>query len=183
MNQRAREILVFWADAGPERWFAKSVAFDDEIRARFGELVEKAGQGALDDWLREPQSALALVILLDQFPRNIYRGTPRAFAFDDSARKAADEAIRRGFDKALAETHPALSKFLYMPFMHSEDWGDQERSLALFRASGDEESLRHAEIHADIIRRFGRFPHRNRILGRPSRDDEIAFLEEGGFKG
>jgi uncharacterized protein (DUF924 family) len=173
-------ILAFWREAGRERWYARDEAFDAEIRRRFLALWHKAVAGELAAWEASDDGALALVILLDQFPRNMFRGTPQAFASDALARDVARRAIERGADRRI---EPALLEFLYMPFMHSEHLADQEHCVALFERAGDAESLKYARDHADIIRRFGRFPHRNSILGRETLPDEQAFLDGGGFAG
>jgi uncharacterized protein (DUF924 family) len=173
-------VLAFWRDAGPDRWFTKSAAFDEEIRARFLPTYEAAAARALGDWESEAASALALLLVLDQFPRNMFRNDARAFAADPLAREVADRALARGFDRAVA---PELRTFFYLPFEHSEHPADQERSVALFRATGDAGLLKWAELHADIIRRFGRFPHRNAVLGRINTPQEQAFLDAGGFAG
>ncbi|ULL00663.1 DUF924 family protein [Bradyrhizobium sp. I71] len=173
-------ILAFWREAGSERWYARDEAFDAEIRRRFLALWHKAAAGELAGWETSDEGALALVILLDQFPRNMFRGTPQAFASDALARDVARRTIHRGSDRRI---DPALLEFLYMPFMHSEHLADQERCVALFEGAGDAESLRYAREHADIVRRFGRFPHRNRILGRETSPEEQAFLDGGGFAG
>ncbi len=180
MNQSAEEIVSFWLSAGPTKWFVKDETFDDEIREQFADLVIQACTGKLASWLDDARSALALVILLDQFPRNIHRGAAQAFSSDELALKVAEEALAKGFDGGLA---PELRQFLYMPFMHSEDLEMQERCVALCKVGGTEENVKFAEEHADIVRRFGRFPHRNNILGRASTEDEIAFLKDGGFAG
>ena len=127
-----------------------------------------------------PEGALALVIALDQFPRNMFRGDVRTYASDERARAVADRAIRRGFDRQVAQPE---RQFFYLPFMHSENLIDQERCLDLARSYGDDEFTKYAEQHAEIIRRFGRFPHRNAILGRASSAEEQAFLDAGGFSG
>jgi uncharacterized protein (DUF924 family) len=173
------EIVAFWRDVGPERWFEKDAALDEEIRRRFLGAHKAAAGGKLTEWEQTAQGALALLILLDQFPRNMFRGEARAFATDALARAVASRAILNGFDGAI----PDMSTFFYLPFMHSEALADQERSLAFYRAHGDAESLKYAELHADIIRRFGRFPHRNAILGRVTTPDEQTFLDSGGFAG
>jgi uncharacterized protein (DUF924 family) len=173
-------IVAFWRDAGPDKWFVKNDAFDREITERFGALHAEAGAGKLDAWATTPEGALALLILLDQFSRNMFRGDARTYAADPYARAVADRALARGFDRAVA---PALRTFFYLPFMHSEALADQERCVALYRAVGDTDSLRYAEDHAGIIRRFGRFPHRNIALGRTTTPEEQAFLDGGGFKG
>jgi uncharacterized protein (DUF924 family) len=174
------EVVAFWRDAGAERWFKKDAAFDDEIRRRFLASYEAAFAGKLDTWEQSAEGALALLILLDQFPRNMFRGQARAFASDALARAVAAGAIVRGFDSQVA---PAMRTFFYVPFEHSEDLADQERCIALYKAAGDADGLKWAELHADIIRRFGRFPHRNAALGRATTMAEQKFLDEGGFKG
>lgn len=176
----AADIVAFWREAGPERWFKKDPAFDDEIRQRFLAAHEAAAAGALSAWEASAEGALALLILLDQFPRNMFRGDARTFATDPHARAIAAGALVRGFD---AQVPAALRSFFYLPFEHSEKLADQERSLALYKASGDADGLKWAEAHADIIRRFGRFPHRNTMLGRSTTPEEQAFLDQGGFAG
>lgn len=173
-------ILSFWRDAGPQRWFAKDLDFDAELRSRFLSAYERAAAGRLSAWESSPEGALALVILLDQLPRNMFRGDARAYAADSMARAVAGRALARGFDRKIAVPE---RRFFYLPWMHSESLRDQEKCVALCRDAGDSEGLAHAEIHADIIRRFGRFPHRNAALGRPSTAEERAFLEGGGFAG
>ena len=177
---RAGEIVAFWRAAGPARWFAKSDAFDARLRARFVGRVEEAASGALDHWAHTPEGALARILLLDQLPRNLHRDTPRMFETDAMARQAADAALAAGHDRAFAHD---LRQFFYLPFMHSEDMADQERALALYEALGDEDALKFARVHADAIRRFGRFPHRNPVLGRATTPEEQAYLDEGGFGG
>jgi uncharacterized protein (DUF924 family) len=176
----ADEIVSFWRAAGAERWFNKDTAFDEEIRQRFLDTYEDAATGKLSDWEQNAQGALALLILLDQFPRNMFRGDARAFATDPLARAIAAGAIIRGFD---GQVPAEFRTFFYLPFEHSEDLADQERGIAFFKAIGDDENLKWAELHADIIRRFGRFPHRNAILGRITTPEEQAFLDGGGFAG
>jgi uncharacterized protein (DUF924 family) len=173
------DIVAFWRDVGFKRWFEKDPALDDEIRRRFLTTHEAAAAGKLTEWEQSAEGALALLILLDQFPRNIFRGEARAFAADPLARAVASRAILNGFDGAI----PDMSTFFFLPFMHSENMADQQRALAFYRAHGDAESLKYAELHADIIRRYGRFPHRNAILGRMSTPEEQAFLDGGGFAG
>jgi len=172
-------VLAFWRAAGPDKWFTKDAAFDDAIRARFLAAYESAAGGRLA-WDDTPEGALALVIVLDQFPRNMFRGSARAFAADPLARKIAARAIDRGFDQRF--TVPERG-FFYLPFEHSEALADQERCIALNRASHDADAIKWAELHADVIRRFGRFPHRNKVLGRVTTPEEHAFLEGGGFGG
>ena len=175
----AADVIAFWRAAGPERWFKKDLAFDDEIRRRFLALHEAAAAGKLTDWEANAEGALALLILLDQFPRNMFRGEARAFASDPLARAVASRAILNGFDGAF----PDMRGFFYLPFEHSEALADQERGLTLYKAAGDADGLKWAGVHADIIRRFGRFPHRNAVLGRVSTPEEQKFLDDGGFAG
>ena len=172
------DILAFWREAGHERWYGKDGAFDDEVRRRYLGLWHEAAAGKLSAWEASDDGALALTIVLDQFPRNMFRGDARTYATDALAREVAGRAIDRGAD---ARVDPVLLEFLYMPFMHSEVLADQLRCVELFRNSPD--SVKYAEQHADIIRRFGRFPHRNRVLGRATTPDEQAFLDAGGFSG
>jgi uncharacterized protein (DUF924 family) len=174
------DVLAFWRAAGPDKWFEKSAAFDSEIRRRFLSAWQAAGEGDLADWEETPEGALALAIVLDQFPRNVFRGDRRTYATDELARAVADRAIRRGFDRQVS---PPERQFFYLPFMHSEDLADQQRCVALCRDYGDDEFAKYAEGHAEIIRRFGRFPHRNALLGRATTPDEQAFLDGGGFAG
>ena len=180
-----REILTFWFGEPPlvERnvWFRKDPTFDATIRARFGEAIAAARADAFGEWCHDPHGALARVILLDQFTRNVYRGTAEAFSGDERALATADDAIAKGFDRALA---PMERWFLYMPLVHSEDRAMQERSVTLFDALAAETGLvsplEWAKRHADVIRRFGRFPHRNAIRDRASTPEEIAFLATPG---
>jgi uncharacterized protein (DUF924 family) len=173
-------VLAFWREAGHDRWFKKDAAFDEAICARFLETYQAAAAGELDGWEATAEGALALAIVLDQFPRNMFRNDGRTYAADALARAVAERAIARGFDRQVAMPE---RQFLYLPFEHSESMADQERCCKLHREWGDAESLKWAELHADIIRRFGRFPHRNAILGRVSTAEEQAFLDGGGFKG
>lgn len=174
------DILTFWRDAGYERWYGKDDAFDQELRDRFMSVWEAARDGKLDAWQESDDRVLALVIVLDQFPRNMFRNDPRAFSTDALARSVAARAITEGRDQRI---NPELRSFLYLPFEHSEAMHDQERCIELFRTKGDADGLKWAELHADIIRKFGRFPHRNAVLGRATTPEEAAFLDEGGFKG
>ena len=176
----AAEVVAFWRDAGPQRWFTKDAAFDDEIRRRFLGLHEDAAAGRLVGWETTAEGTFALLILLDQFPRNMFRGEARAFATDSLARAIAAGALVRGFD---AQAPDSMRGFFYLPFEHSENLADQERAVAFFTAVGDADGLKWAQLHADIIRRFGRFPHRNVVLGRATTTDEQAFLDAGGFAG
>jgi len=174
------EILSFWREAGRERWYRRDAAFDAVVRSRFLGLWQKAAAGELSSWEASDEGALALVIVLDQFPRNMFRDDVRTYSSDALAREVASRAIDRGAD---LRVDAALLEFLYMPFMHSEELADQERCVALFHAVGEPENAKYADGHADIVRRFGRFPHRNKILGRDTTEAEQAFLNEGGFSG
>lgn len=170
------EVLAFWL-ADPARWWTKDPAFDAEVRDRFGAVHAAIERREHEAWLETPRGAEAYVIALDQFSRNMFRDTPRMFASDAQALAAARTAVARGFDQALP---PTERTWLYMPFMHSEDLADQDHCVALFQGVAAPENLRFAEAHRDIIRRFGRFPHRNAILGRASTPEELAFLREPG---
>jgi uncharacterized protein (DUF924 family) len=174
------DVVSFWIEAGPKAWFKKSEAFDAQIRRKFEALHFTASRGELDDWAQTPDGALALLLLLDQFPRNLFRGSPHAFATDPLARRVARAAIDRGFDARVASE---LRQFFYLPFEHSEHLEDQDTSVALCAASGDADLEKWAKIHRDIIARFGRFPHRNACLGRTTTEPESAFLKSGGFAG
>ena len=174
------DILTFWREAGRDRWYSRDDAFDAEIRRRFLETWRQATAGQLSSWEASDDGALALTIVLDQFPRSMFRQDALTYSSDAMAREVAGRAIDRGAD---ARSDRVLREFLYMPFMHSEHLPDQQRCVALFLKSGDPENLKYAEEHADIIRRFGRFPHRNRVLGRPTTAEEQAFLDAGGFSG
>ncbi len=174
------DILAFWREAGYDRWYKKDDAFDAEVRRRYLDLWQKASAGELSAWEASDDGVLALTIVLDQFPRNMFRGHARAFSSDTKARDVAARAIARGVD---ARTDPVLVEFLYMPFMHSEHLADQLRCVELFRTAPNPDNLRYAEEHAEIIRRFGRFPHRNRMLGRTTTAEEQAYLDGGGFSG
>lgn len=173
------EIVTFWAEAGPTAWFKKDDAFDARCRA-FEPAHHAAARGELGDWERTPEGALALLLLLDQIPRNIFRGSAHAFATDGLAQTIADRAVNAGHDRAIAMP---LRIFIYMPFEHAEDLAMQARCVALMRATGDEEFTKFALLHRDIIARFGRFPHRNGALGRATTAEEQAFLDAGGFAG
>jgi uncharacterized protein (DUF924 family) len=181
-----QHLLDFWfgtpgsegCDQFRSIWFDSTPEFDRALGERFGALAERAAKGALDPWAEDANGALALVLLLDQLPRNCHRGTARAFACDEKARDIARAALATGLDRAL---RPVRRLFLYLPFMHSETLADQEESLRLFAAiSADEDAgwLRSARHHHAIIARFGRFPHRNGVLGRVSSRAEEDFLRE-----
>jgi uncharacterized protein (DUF924 family) len=196
VDPQASEVLAFWfgEPVSAERetfrklWFEKSDAADREIADRFGALIERALRGELANWSNEPESALAQIVLLDQFTRNVFRNTPRAFAGDARALAAATAMVGRRQDEAL----PALQRsFVYMPFEHAEGLGAQDEAVRLFTrllestpqaSPGLRSMLDYAEKHRAVIRRFGRFPHRNAILGRHSTPDEIAFLEQPGSR-
>jgi uncharacterized protein (DUF924 family) len=176
----SQEVLDFWFGLDPKQWYEKNDAFDAAIRDRFLATYEAAVAGQLVGWEETRDGALALIIVLDQFPRNMFRASQRAFAADAQALAIAKRAVEQGFDKTL----PAPRRtFMYLPYTHSENLADQERCVALNRAAGDQNSLKWAELHADIIRRFGRFPHRNAVLGRVTSPEEQAFLDAGGFAG
>jgi uncharacterized protein (DUF924 family) len=175
----AAAVVAFWRAAGAERWFKQDPAFDESIRQRFLDLHEAAAAGSLRPWEDSAEGALALLLLLDQFPRNMFRGEARAFSTDALARAIAAGGLIKGFD-GQAE---AMRGFFYLPFMHSEELADQQRAIALYRAAGDDAGVNWAKRHADIIRRFGRFPHRNAALGRQTTPEEQAFLDDGGFAG
>lgn len=183
----AQDVLAFWFGEGRERgqnraqWFRKDPVFDEEIRTRFLPLYEQAVDGEHDSWQQHATSCLALIVVLDQFPRNMFRGTRRAFEADHLARKAARLALAREFDRTL---RPVERMFVYLPFEHSEHLPDQELCLRLMKELSVFRETREmhvwAEKHLAIIRRFGRFPHRNAALGRVSTADEIEFLQQPG---
>jgi len=181
-------ILRFWfSDRVKKHWFKSTDAFDAEIRLTFETLAmsvaaQQATQNFIHDWeAHSPQAHLALIIALDQFPRNMYRDTPAAFAWDEFALETAKRMVARRTDFLLPQDH---RPFVYMPFMHSEDMSDQDECVRLCEARLDElNTLKFAHIHRDIISRFGRFPHRNKILGRETFPEEQEFLDEGGFSG
>ena len=173
-------VVAFWREAGPDRWFAVDAAFDDALRARFEAAHHAAARGELNGWAADARGALALLLLLDQIPRNIYRGSAHAFATDPLARRHAAAACAAGLDQGV---EPALRPFFYLPFEHSEAAEDQARSVALAEALGDPDTLAWAVKHRDCIARFGRFPHRNAALGRDSTPEEQAYLDAGGLFG
>lgn len=174
------DVLTFWfsGEARPH-WFAKSEAFDNHVRRKFAVLYEHVRDGAHADWKDSPRGLLALVIVLDQFPRNMFRGSPQAFASDDLALTLAELGIAKGFNTRLS---PEERVFLYMPLQHAEKIDVQEQAVARFAELGIPESLDYAIQHRDIILRFGRFPHRNAILSRESTPEELEFLKtHAGF--
>jgi uncharacterized protein (DUF924 family) len=176
----ARDVLAYWRALGPKRWFEKDAAVDAEIREKFRDLHAAASAGMLFHWEGDASGALALIIVLDQFPRNMFRDSTAAFATDPLARAVAGRAIAHGFDRQFANPE---RRFFYLPYMHSEAPADQELCCGLCQAADDGEGVKFAELHTDIIRRFGRFPHRNAVLGRATTPEEQAFLANGGFGG
>lgn len=170
-------IVRFWRDAGPAKWFAKDDAFDAELRARFLDEHFAAARREREAQLDDADGALALILLLDQVPRNVFRDSAHAFATDPLAREYAQRALDAGFDTTV---DPALRIFFYLPFEHSEALADQDRTVALCEALGDATYLKYAEAHRDVIRRFGRFPHRNRALARVNTAEEQVWLDAGG---
>ena len=180
MTAHPNDVLGFWRNAGPQRWFKKSQPFDEALRLKFEPVHHQAARGAYDRWAAEPDSALALILLLDQFPRNLYRGSAHAFATDPKALVFARAAAEAGFHR---QVEPLLAQFMVTPFEHSEDIADQDFGLALAAELGDPEIIRWVTVHRDIIARFGRFPHRNPMLGRETSPEEQEFLDEGGFSG
>lgn len=174
------DVVAFWREAGPQKWFSKDDEFDRAIAERFGDLHAAAAAGECDLWAETPQGALGLVLLLDQFSRNLHRGSAKTYAHDEKARQIARAAVDRGFDEAV---EPELRRFFFLPFMHSECIADQNLSVEFAHASRSADTLKYARHHRDIVRRFGRFPHRNAILGRHTTPAERAFLDAGGFTG
>jgi len=175
----AAEIVRFWRDAGPKLWFVKDETFDGRCRG-FELEHHAAARRELAHWENDAEGALALLILLDQIPRNIFRNSPHAFATDHLAQTIALRALDQRFDAA---TDSAMRQFFYLPLEHAEDAEMQARCVRLFEGLGDANFTRYAILHRDIIERFGRFPHRNAILGRKSTPEELQFLAEGGFAG
>ena len=172
------DVVAFWKEAGPEKWFAKDEAFDTLFRDRGRAVHWAAARRELDDWMDTAEGALALLILLDQYPRNSFRGTAHQFATDPLALMFANQAVDAHYHQAVA---PELKNFLLLPFEHSERIEDQDRYMAL--VEGEAELEKWGRIHRDIIVRFGRFPHRNAVLGRETTPEEQLFLDEGGFGG
>jgi uncharacterized protein (DUF924 family) len=179
LDERALSVTKFWRDAGQDAWFEKNDTFDAEFRNRFLELHYAAARRECDDWSEHAEGSLALMILLDQFPRNCFRGTGHMYATDPLARHFAEKAIAAGQDLALDEE---LRVFLYLPYEHSEHLADQLKSVDLTTAKA-QSYLKYAVEHLEIIQRFGRFPHRNRMLGRETTPEEQVFLDGGGFSG
>ncbi|MCW2573616.1 MAG: hypothetical protein JWO88_3674 [Frankiales bacterium] len=179
-NTQPGDVVAFWQHAGPQRWFAPDRDFDADMRWLFFGAYLAAARGDLVVWEETPEGALALILLLDQFPRNSFRGIARSFATDDQALAVAHRAIAHGFDAQFALP---LRRFFYLPMMHAETLEAQDECLARVRSCNDADGIKFAEIHRDIIARFGRFPHRNSIIGRETTDAERKFLHEGGFAG
>jgi len=173
------EVIEFWEQAGPEAWYKQDDAFDQKVRDRFGDLWDRARSGACEGWPSNARGALAKIILLDQFPRNMFRNDPRAYATDDLAKKSACYAIDRSWDLKVAGL---MRQFFYMPFMHSERIADQDHCVRLMKERMNEgNNLLHARAHRQIIRTFNRFPYRNEALGRTSTPAEVEFLTNGGY--
>jgi uncharacterized protein (DUF924 family) len=177
---KPEDMVRFWYEAGEESWFTKNAAFDGALAVRFGAALKEARLGAYDRWGDTPEGALGLVLLLDQVSRNIHRGSPLAFAADAKALALARQWIGKGYHQKLP---PPRACWFLMPFEHAEDLDAQHRCVALFGTMGLHENVWWAKVHLDIIAKFGRFPHRNAVLGRKSTPEEIAFLRSGGFAG
>ncbi len=173
----ASQVVAFWREAGVQKWFNGGEEFDRECESRFFNSHMAAARREYEDWMEDAEGALALLILLDQIPRNIFRGTGHAFATDGLALHYARRAVEAGLD---ARVEPDLRGFVYMPFEHSEDIADQHRAVELFRALGNETYLDYAVRHLEVIEEFGRFPHRNHALGRVNTAEEQAWLDAGG---
>jgi len=180
MQVTPAEIVTFWREAGYESWFTKNDGFDETVRAKFLPVQEAAARGELAAWEDSAEGALALLLLLDQFPRNMFRGSARSFTTDPLARAVAQRTLLRGFDQAIENP---MRQFFYLPFMHSESLADQEHCVRLYQELDSPKQLKYATDHRDIIAKFGRFPHRNALLGRQTTPDEQAFLDGGGFAG
>lgn len=174
------EVVAFWIEAGPQKWFAKDAAFDAAFTERCRDTHFAAARRELDVWAETPEGTLALIILLDQLPRNAFRETAHMFATDSLALMFAKAAIERGADRKVAGD---LRPFILMPLMHSESLADQDRLLTLLDEAETPDTFKFAVVHRDIIARFGRYPHRNACLGRETTDDEAIFLKSGGFSG
>ena len=178
MSESSEEVIAFWRDVGPEKWFKTDEAFDAEIADRFLALHGAAAQGDHDKWAESDVGALALILVLDQFSRNLHRGSSLAFAADFKALQIAKTAVARGDNQKVSKD---LQIFYYMPFEHSESLADQRMAIRLTHAMQNTDYLKYAHTHHEVIRRFGRFPHRNAVLGRHTTAAEKAFLETGGF--
>ena len=181
-EMRWSDPVGFWfSEAARGRWFRSTPEFDQTIRERFGGVWEAARRGELEHWAEVPEGALALVIVLDQFPLHLFRGEAASYSTEAQARAIAERMIRSGWDRQMED---AARAFVYLPFMHSESLADQDRAVECYREAGLADSLRWAEHHREIIRRFGRFPHRNQALGRASTPEEILWLaSKEAFRG
>jgi uncharacterized protein (DUF924 family) len=178
MKNSQADILDFWfEETQPQQWFQTNPDFDTLVRERFTEAYDKAKMGILDDWRRDADGCLALCILMDQFPRNMFRGTPQAFATDGKALVVAKYAISKGFDQVLP---PLKRRFIYLPYEHSENLNDQRKSVELFEkmTKDDPLGLDYAQRHLKVIEKYGRFPHRNKILGRMNTPEEEEYLAQ-----
>jgi uncharacterized protein (DUF924 family) len=179
-----KAVIDCWLRHGPEAWFSRNEALDAEIQAEYADLHFQASCCALSEWEHTPEGTLALLLLLDQFPRNLFRGSGHSYATDPLARATARRALDKGFD---VKVEPILRPFFYLPFEHSEELEDQKFSISLFEKhrdeTGDAEPLKWAIVHLELIERFGRFPHRNAALGRETTPEEQAYLDADGFKG
>ncbi|MCP3667984.1 MAG: DUF924 domain-containing protein [Gammaproteobacteria bacterium] len=182
MDYEIQDVIGFWyADQSRSLWFSSTSEFDSKITRRFQSLWKAARDGQLEDWKNTPKGSLALSIVLDQFPLNMYRGKAESFSTESQAIEIAKYAVASGQDKQLPREQVA---FLYMPLMHSEDLADQDESVRLFESTGLSENIQFAHHHREIVRRFGRFPHRNEILSRKSTRDELIYLDsEEAFTG
>ena len=172
-----QQVIEFWRDAGYEKWFNGGDAFDAQCRERFLDAHFAAARREREEWIGSADGALALLLLLAQIPRNVFRGSGHAFATDPLALHYAGRAVEAGLDLLV---EPTLRAFVYMPFEHSEALADQHRSVELFAKLGNAEYLKYAQAHLDVVERFGRFPHRNRALGRVNMPEEQAWLDAGG---
>lgn len=174
------EVVTFWQQAGPDLWFKKDETFDRQLEDRFLKTHDEASAGALDHWSDDADGSLALILVLDQFSRNLFRNSPRAFAQDHKALAIARRAVERGDDR---QFDTDMRCFFYMPFEHSECLGDQHLCVSLVHQLNNDNYLQYAKLHRDIIQRFGRFPHRNVVLGRHTSPAEQAYLDADGFSG
>jgi len=182
MTITPQEIIAYWySDRIKNQWFSSTPELDKEILDKYGALWEAASEGELDGWANDPETSLALVIVLDQFPLNMFRGQAKSFNSERKAVETALDAINKNFDKRIEKDKLA---FLYLPLMHSENLAEQDLSVKLFKESNLDANIRFAEHHREIVRQFGRFPHRNKILGRQSTEAEIKYLaSKSAFKG
>jgi uncharacterized protein (DUF924 family) len=180
MTYEPKDVVAFWYQAGPYRWYDSTPEFDMEVRTKWLAAHECAAQHGHEDWMETAEGSLALLLLLDQFPRNMFRGTPRAFATDPLAHIVATKALDAGFDQKFKNP---WRRFFYLPFMHAENLPDQKRCLDLCLKAGDQGGIGASRMHLQIIARFGRFPHRNVALGRDMTPAEQAFLDQGGWSG